>query len=213
MATGERRGVQRRALMTQLATQAMDLADTFNVMFEARFVGMQVRLAKPGMSTAGGKHAVQHIALEAAGGGSLVVGNVDTGSKRAELRSHDRLVSMHRQRFGTELGIAEAEWMAFLDLAEKFLQEEGMVVAREAEAAGSTAADFGQRTVSRPPGRAVPVWLAIVLALVLAVIAIAATVLITDGQAPPPPPGAPVMPMGFPVPMPSSPPGTPAPGH
>lgn len=164
---------QRRALMTELATQAMDLSDTFNIIFENRFVGLTIDLAKPGMSTAGGKQAVQHIAMHAQGGGSLVIGSVDTKTKRADLRSYDRLISMHRQRFGTELPIAEADWMSFLERAEKFLREEGLAVTREAETVGGSPADFGERQSTAP--RTVPVWVAVVIAAVLIVLAIVVT--------------------------------------
>jgi len=184
--------------MTELATQALDLSDTFNVMFEVRFVGFQIDLAKPGMSTAGGKQAVQHIALHAQGGGSLVVGSVDTPGRRAELRSHTRLASMYRQRFGTDLPIAAADWKDFLDRAQKFLRDEGFEVDREAEAARASATDFGQPVREPSMSRGVPVWLAIVIALVLAGIAVAVTiVLLGRGDPAPAPP---------PLPAPASPP-------
>jgi hypothetical protein len=188
--------------MTELATQALDLSDTFNVMFETLFVGFQVDLAKPGMSTAGGKQAVQHIALHAQDGGSLVVGSVDTPGRRAELRSHTRLVSMHRQRFRTELPIAAADWRAFLDSAEKFLCEEGLQVDREPEAAGSLPADFGVPAGESAPSRGVPVWLAIAIALLLAGISVVVTIVLL-GSAPtapvvPPAPGA----LAAPIPTP-----------
>lgn len=180
----ERRLVQRRALMTELASQAFDLSDTFNVMFERLFVGFQVDLAKPGMSTAGGRHAVQHIVLHAQDGGTLVVGSVDAPGRRAELRSHSRLVSMHRQRFGTELPIGATDWGAFLARAEAFLHDEGIEVDREAEAPGSLPADYGVPAREVRPSRGVPLWLAIVLALVLAGIAVVVTIVLLGRGAP-----------------------------
>lgn len=184
--------MQRRALMTELATQALDLSDTFNVMFEGKFVSYQLDLAKPGMSTAGGKHAVQHIALHAQNGGSLVIGSVDTPAKRAELRSHARVANMHRQRFGTDLTITRGEWGDFLDRAERFLRDEGLDVEREPEPAGASPADFGVPAGETRMARGVPVWLAIVLAVVLAAIAVTVTLLLLDRS--PPMPVGPVAP-------------------
>lgn len=181
----ERRSIPRRALMTELATQALDLSDTFNVMFEGRFVGLHVDLAKPGISTEGGKKSVQHIALHAPGGESLVVGSVDTFTHRAELRSFSRVAALYRQRLGTTLPIAAGAWAGFLDRAQKFLTEEGFAVDRDAETATTPAPD--PRPVERRGGasRGVPLWLALVIALALAGAAVGVTVLlIGPGAAP-----------------------------
>jgi hypothetical protein len=176
--------------MTALATKALDLSDTFNVMFEGRFLGFVIELGKPGMSTAGGKQSVQHIALQAQGGGSIVVGSVEASWKRAALRSHARIAGQHRQRFGTEIPITEEDWGEFVDRAERFLREEGFEVERDAETTGVGAVP----AVARPaPTRGVPLWLAILIALLFSGLAVTVTVFLLRGE-PAPPPAVPAMP-------------------
>lgn len=206
------RPAQRRALMTDLASQALDLSDTFSLMFEDRFVGHKVSLAKPGMSTAGGKQAVQHIVLQGPDGASLVVGSVDAPAHRAALRSYDRVSGAYRSRFAAEFPIAEPDWRAFVERAHGFLREEGLEIQPEAAASGAYVA--GAQPVARAPapsGRGVPVWLALVFAAVLAAVAVGVTLLLVrTPPAPPaayyaPMPGVPALPAptAWPMPVPS----------
>jgi hypothetical protein len=180
--------------MTALAGQAVDLADMFDAIFAERFGGLRIDLAKPGMSTAGGKQSTQHIGLHAQGGGTLVVGKVDAGSHCAELRSHARVNAMHEQRFGTGMSIKAVDWNAFLDRAETFFRREGFRVSREPD-------DLESAAETSPVGaasRGVWLWVAILLAVLLAVVAVAATVILSRrGEVPavvPEMPAAPTMP-------------------
>jgi hypothetical protein len=176
--------------MTALATKALDLSDTFNVMFEGRFLGFVIELGKPGMSTAGGKQSVQHIALQAQAGGSIVVGSVEASWKRAALRSHVRIAGQHRQRFGTELPIGERDWNEFCDRAERFLREEGFDVERDAETTGVSPVPEVARAQA---ARGVSLWVALLIALLFALLAVTVTVVLLRGD-PAPPPAVPAMP-------------------
>ncbi len=89
---------------TQVAAQAVSLAELFEAQFEKGIEGRchyRVELSAPdGPSTAGGKQALQHIKLIPEDGGpSIVVGSCHTVKQTAEIRMYGSLEKLHEQRF------------------------------------------------------------------------------------------------------------------
>jgi hypothetical protein len=89
---------------TQVAAKALALAELFDARFEHGLEGpvrFRVELSAPdGPSTAGGKHALQHIALvPAVGGPAIVVGTANTNLQTVELRTFDHIAALYAQRF------------------------------------------------------------------------------------------------------------------
>lgn len=159
----------RRAYLTELATKAFDLADTFNLMFEEPFVGWKAELAKPGMSTAGGKQALHHIGLLAQGGGTLVIGHIDSSTNKAEIRTYERVDAMHRERFQSPFPIAPEDWDAFANKVARFLRTEGFTI---------TLVDTGVQRRPLEASRGVPVLWVVLGGLLIAAAAVVATFLV-----------------------------------
>ncbi len=81
----------------------------------------QVELNAPeGQSTAGGKHALQHLRLvpQRPGYSALVVGAVNGVLSTAELRTYDHVALQHEVRFKKPLEITPAEYEEFLKKAD-----------------------------------------------------------------------------------------------
>ncbi len=159
----------RRAYLTELATKACDLADTFNLMFEEPFVGWRAEVAKPGMSTAGGKQALQHIGLLAQGGGTLVIGHIDQSTNQAEIRTYERVDTMHRERFHSPFPIAPEDWDSFATKVARFLRTEGFTI---------TLVDTGVSRRPRTASRGVPVLWVLLGGILIAAVAVAVTLLV-----------------------------------
>lgn len=125
-----------RALKTRLARKFTTLADEVNECFCDFFVGAGqwgVELTAPeGMSTAGGKQALQHLRMRPKQPGHpvLVAGVVNVVEKTAELRDHVHIDMIHRVRFGAPLEITDAEWEQLLRRAEVVLKVAGIRAVR-----------------------------------------------------------------------------------
>jgi hypothetical protein len=123
---------QLEALRTQLTQKFVTLADSVTDAFKEFEIGAGawgVELTAPtGMSTGGGKQALQHLRLSARrqGYSVLVAGTVNPIEKRAELRDFDHVAITHLVRFGHGLQITRQEWEQFLRRAEVVLNSAGI---------------------------------------------------------------------------------------
>jgi translation initiation factor IF-2 len=89
---------------TQVAAQAVSLAELFDARFEQGLDGpvrCRVEMSAPdGPSTAGGKQALQHIKLVPADGSpAIVIGSANTIRRTAEIRTFDHVAAAFAQRF------------------------------------------------------------------------------------------------------------------
>jgi hypothetical protein len=117
------------ALRTRLAKKFVSLADDVNEEFSEFSIGAgawAVELTAPqGMSTGGGKQALQHFRLRPRrpGYAIIVAGSVNQVEKVAELRDYDHVCMTHEVRFRKRLEITINEWEQFLRKAEVVLRE------------------------------------------------------------------------------------------
>lgn len=115
------------ALRTKLARKFTSLADEVNECFEGFHIGggdyVVELLAPEGVSTGGGKQALQHLRLRPrrAGFAVIVAGSVNPLEKWAELRTFEHASLTHALRFDKDLDITAAEWEQFLRKAEVVL--------------------------------------------------------------------------------------------
>jgi hypothetical protein len=120
------------ALRTRLARKFVSLADTMNEAFNGFAIGAgawNVELTVPqGMSTGGGKQALQHIRLvpRRPGYNVFVAGTVNQVERRADLRDFDHVAIMHEVRHRSALEISPQEWEQFLRKAEVVLNGAGI---------------------------------------------------------------------------------------
>lgn len=131
---------------TQFAMQALGLAELFAIQFagEKLTVGSKPRahgalsstsacyaieIAAPeGLSTGGGKQAVQHVKLVPEQGGStIVIGAVNQLEKTCELRTYEYLATVHSQRFkGAELPLHREKYNDVLARMQAFFVANGL---------------------------------------------------------------------------------------
>ncbi|MBX3197616.1 MAG: hypothetical protein KF894_05690 [Labilithrix sp.] len=120
------------ALRTRLAQKFVSLADSVTEAFRDFAIGAgayAVELTAPqGMSTGGGKQALQHLRLRPRreGYAVLVAGTVNQVERRAELRDYDHMAIMNDVRFRATLDISLQEWEQFLRKAEVVLNGAGI---------------------------------------------------------------------------------------
>ncbi len=115
------------ALRTRLARKFVTLADSVTEAFREFAIGAgayAVELTAPqGMSTGGGKQALQHLRLRPRreGYSVLVAGTVNQIERRAELRDYDHIAIVHEVRFRERIEISRQEWEQLLRKAEVVL--------------------------------------------------------------------------------------------
>ena len=124
------------ALRTKLARKFTTLADEVNECFEDFHIGggdyVVELLAPEGVSTGGGKQALQHLRLRPRRKGRassdgreefsiIVAGSVNPIEKWAELRTFEAASITHDIRFDKAMDITAAEWEQFLRKAEVVL--------------------------------------------------------------------------------------------
>jgi hypothetical protein len=120
------------ALRTRLARKFVSLADTMNEAFNGFAIGAgawNVELTVPqGMSTGGGKQALQHVRLvpRRPGYNVFVAATVNQVERRADLRDFDHVAIMHEVRHRAALEISPQEWEQFLRKAEVVLNGAGI---------------------------------------------------------------------------------------
>lgn len=116
-------------LRTRLARKFTTLADEVTEGFDDFRIGggaWGVELTAPeGMSTGGGKRAMQHLRLKPRRQGhAVLVGGVVNGvAGDAELRDYDHMKLLYGARFGRDLEITAGEWEQFLRKAEVVLHK------------------------------------------------------------------------------------------
>lgn len=124
------------AFQTRLARKFVSLAEDVTEAFSEVRIGAgawTVELTAPsGMSTGGGKQALQHLRLRPGRSGNavLVAGTVNSIEKHAELRDYEYVCMMHEVRFRRGLRIAPDEWEKLLAKAEAVLGDAGIQCAR-----------------------------------------------------------------------------------
>lgn len=69
-----------------------------------------------------------HVRLVLSDGRAFLLGHVDLTAGRAELRTLGCSLALSKRRFGYELRLPPKEYMRFLDLATKLLEEHGLDV-------------------------------------------------------------------------------------
>jgi hypothetical protein len=122
---------------TQFAMQALGLAELFQAMVGSKLlegtVMCKIELATPdGPSTGGGAQAVQHIQLVPEDGTpNIVIGSANQKEKKSELRTFDRLVEQHSQRYkGTLFKVEQQPYEQLLVKMETFFKNQGFAVSR-----------------------------------------------------------------------------------
>lgn len=120
------------ALRTRLTRKFVSLADSVTDAFKDFSIGAgayAVELTAPqGMSTGGGKQALQHIRLRPRrqGYAVLVAGSVNQVELRAELRDYDHVAILNDVRFRRAIDVNRQEWEQFLRKAEVVLNGAGI---------------------------------------------------------------------------------------
>lgn len=195
-------------LYTRMALKAVDLSDTFNALFGEPMPGWRAEMGRPGMSTAGGRQALQHIGLrrsdgpgggKGSGGGTLVVGTVDAAAARCEIRSYRRVDAMFRERYRRPLPIRAPDWDRFAQRLVQFFREEGMAV--RVESGAGSGRDDETEELDVPSGSSPLAWIVIACLLVALVAGVITWAVLTRSPAPPPPGAVPAfLPAGTPSP-------------
>lgn len=145
------------ALRTRLARKFVSLADSVTESFRDFAIGAgawAIELTAPqGMSTGGGKQALQHLRLRPRrqGYSVLVGGTVNQVERRAELRDDEHITTMHEVRLRSALEISRQEWEQFLRKAEVVLNGAGDPIAADAASARAARAakEHGSRVEER----------------------------------------------------------------
>jgi len=155
------------ALRTRLAKKFVSLADDVNEELGDFSIGAGnwgVELTAPqGMSTGGGKQALQHLRMRPRrpGYSVLVGGTVNQVEKTAELRDYEHMCMMHEVRFRKRLEITRNEWEQFLRKAEVVLRDAEV----QCERVGPTKDLLAQRQSLTRVSRVAAVVFAVVMVL------------------------------------------------
>ncbi|MBX3191557.1 MAG: hypothetical protein KF819_31475 [Labilithrix sp.] len=159
------------AVLTQYSSHANTIADTFRAAFAKTKVGDHtVEMTAPEGSTGGGLLALQHITLKPESGMALVVGTVNAGEKRVELRSYAHVAKVSMDRFKRPLTFDEPSYGAYVDKATTILSAFGLdVVVSDAGSAPTLDEEEAPLASSPPPKRS---WLPIALFVIAVGLAI-----------------------------------------
>lgn len=150
MQPGYDRLVVKGKILTQYASHANTIADTFRAAFLKTKVGDHtVEMTAPTDSTKGGLLALQHVTLKPETGMALVVGTINAGEKRAELRSYAHVAKVNEERFKRPLPFDEPSYKTFLEKAESVLGAFGIEVV-VTDAPRDTAPSFADAKEARP---------------------------------------------------------------
>jgi hypothetical protein len=109
-----------------VASGALDVAEGFKIL-QTALPGWTAQLSTPGMSTGGGRRAVEHIVLTS-GRRTLVAGSIDFAARRAELRPYAWVRETFRERYGVELAISTPAYETFLGHVGDFFKKRAFVV-------------------------------------------------------------------------------------
>jgi hypothetical protein len=156
------------ALRTRMARKFTTLADEVTECFEGFTIGggdyIVELLAPEGLSTGGGKQALQHLRLRPRrqGYGIIVAGSVNPVEKFAELRTFEHVFLVHEIRFGKGVEITASEWEQLLRKAEVVLQLANIESARV-----GPSPSLLTEARQKKRGRRVPPWAIVAFVLVL----------------------------------------------
>jgi hypothetical protein len=156
-------------VLTQYSSHANVIADTFRAAFTKTKVGdLAVEMTAPADSTRGGLLALQHVMLKSSSGLALVVGTVNAGAMRSELRSYAYLAKLNVERFKRPLPFDEPAYATFLEKAESVLGAFGIEVVLS-DAPHEPAPAIVDEVASPPARRAplVPVIVGVLIVLVV----------------------------------------------
>lgn len=161
-------------VLTQYASHANTIADTFRAAFMKAKVGTHsVEMTAPTDSTKGGLLALQHVTLKPETGMALIVGTVNAGEKRAELRSYAHLSKVNEERFKRPLPFDEASYKTFLEKAEGVLGAFG-IDTTVTDAPRDIAPSFADHQEVQPAPRSSNAMLVAVVIVLLALASVAA---------------------------------------
>ena len=123
---------------TMIASRGLDFASLFTMTFGRHELNGHVPMMRepPGVSTAGGKQATQHIVLarDWGGGATITIGHANVATKTCKLRTHGCLERMHQMRYrGHALPIAQELYQPFFDSVRAFMVGQGMHVEIETQ--------------------------------------------------------------------------------
>jgi hypothetical protein len=121
---------------TEHAQRGAALTLVFEMVLSKRVPGYKVELAAPEESTGGGVRTMQRIRLvpkvPKADVTVVVVGEADVDKGVAELRTLGHVQAIHERRFARPFPIPKADYLSFLENAEKVLKEFGLKVSLNA---------------------------------------------------------------------------------
>jgi hypothetical protein len=161
-------------VLTQYASHANTIADTFRAAFAKTKIGTHtVEMTAPTDSTKGGLLALQHVMLKGETGTALVVGTMNAGEKRAELRSYAHVAKVNEERFKRPLPFDEPSYKAFLDKAEGVLGAFG-IETKVTDAPRDIAPSFADAEEAKPAKRSSGAMLIVVVFALLALAGAAA---------------------------------------
>jgi len=163
--------------MTVVAQEAMDIGDHLLLLFSKKTVGenprMRVDVAKPdGPSTEGGKKARQTISLVPVEGvsGKVMVGWLDVGQKRVEVRSFRVVRHQYYDRYGTDFRVSQWEYEEIAKELTDFLHARGYHVVVKDDMPATRPSALQHQVVSAPAttsnNNGVP-WIWIVVSVII----------------------------------------------
>ena len=122
-------------LLTEYQSHAHLIADTFRAAFvKVRLGECTPEMTAPEESTKGGLLGLQHVILRMPGGLSHVIGTVNAGERRAELRPFEWVVRVNDERHHRPLDFDAEEYGAFVEKASSVLGAFGLSVTVSQEA-------------------------------------------------------------------------------
>ncbi len=159
-----------------LAQQGVD----FSLLFTAKFAafdlgGFSPRLREPsGVSTEGGRQAMQHLVLQPADGGAanvITAGQVNVVTKQVRIRSYECLLEMHTRRFKDRpFPLAKDRYQEFFDASMAFMKGKQMQVeieSRPPDVGGAAATEPAAQSGGISPWILVAVGVAVVAGIAL----------------------------------------------
>ena len=170
---------------TEFAMKAVDLGELFLLMCGSDVLrtaqgDYTAQLSVPeGLSTGGGKQALQHVMLVPEDAGTtLVVGNVSQTDKTVALRTYAHAAAIYKQRTHRPFGVGRADFDDLTRKMTKFFEGQGLTVTTEPYDPEAAAA--ARRVDTEVPGASSNNTPLVVTVILIAVI-IAAAFLLTRG--------------------------------
>ncbi len=140
--------------VTEQALRGTHLATTFETAVKRVFASFTVEMTRPETSTHDGARARQPIRLIAADGAALVIGWANAADGRAELRTLGHTLALSKQRYGREMVLPPLEYLRFLEIATKVLEDHGLAVEVVAFTRGFAQNDIENASARPAPRRA-----------------------------------------------------------